>query len=307
MTENATQHDDRPIGIFDSGIGGLTVTRAIARHLPDESIIYLGDTARCPYGPRPLDEVRVFVHQICSWLVHHDVKLIVIACNTATAAGLEAAQQSFDVPVIGVVEPGARAAVQVTRTRRVGVIGTVATIESGIYARALRALDAGITVFSAATPRFVEIAEEGLRVDRDVTEDFLEEDSFITFDPAYQQIAREYLVPLKRCTIDTLVLGCTHFPLLRPLIASAMGPGVSIVSSAEETALEIVSTLERRGQRATPEHVPEYAFATTAEDVEEFTDLGSHIFGSRIERVEAVSDAQLEQLARADNRQTACG
>jgi glutamate racemase len=287
---------NQPIGIFDSGIGGLTVARALAHHLPHESILYFGDTARCPYGPRDLDEVQGFVRQIGRWLVNHEVKLIVIACNTATAAGLEAAQREFDIPIIGVVEPGARAAVQATRMRRVGVIGTVATVESGAYTRALRSLDAGITVFSAATPRFVEIAEEGLRVNRDVVADFLADESFISIDPAYQEIARDYLVPLRRCGIDTLVLGCTHFPLLRPLIESVMGPTVTIVSSAEESAIEIASTLERRGQNASSDHRAIYSFATTASDVGEFITLGSHIFGQEVAHVEQVGLDELAHL-----------
>ncbi|MCL2503299.1 MAG: glutamate racemase, partial [Coriobacteriia bacterium] len=144
----------KPIGIFDSGIGGLTVAREIARALPNESLIYFGDTARCPYGPRALPEVRRFVIEICAWLQECGVKLIVIACNSGTAAGLALAQRIFDVPVVGVVEPGARASVMATRNRRVGVIGTDATIGSGAYSEAIRALDAGVTVFSVATPRF---------------------------------------------------------------------------------------------------------------------------------------------------------
>ena len=295
MNKIDTDKSTRPIGIFDSGIGGLTVARAIARNLPDESILYFGDTLRFPYGPRDLAEVQDFVRQVGSWLVQREVKLIIIACNTATAAGLEIAQREFNIPIIGVVEPGARAAVQATRARRVGVIGTVGTIESAAYTRALRSLDAGITVFSAATPRFVEIAEKGLRVNHDVVPDFLAEDSFITIDPAYLEIARDYLIPLKRCGVDTLVLGCTHFPLLQPLIESVMGPGVSIVSSAEESAREIAVTLERRGQKALPGSPAAYSFATTALDVEEFIDLGSHIFGHQVKQVEQVSIEELEQ------------
>ena len=156
--------DNAPIGVFDSGFGGLTVAREIAKALPEESIIYVGDSARCPYGPRSLSEVDGFVQQIGSWLVQRGVKLIVIACNTATAAGLSHAQQTFSVPVIGVVEPGARAAAHATRNKRVGVIATKATVESDVYTKAIRHLDAGITVFSTATPRFVEIAEQGIRM-----------------------------------------------------------------------------------------------------------------------------------------------
>jgi glutamate racemase len=226
------------IGIFDSGLGGLTVAREITRQLPDEPLVYLGDTARCPYGPRDLEEVRRFVLEIGAWLESADVKLIVIACNTATAAGLALAQSVFSVPVIGVVEPGARAAVTATRNRRVGVIGTVGTVESGAYSRAVRALDTGVTVFSAATPRFVDIVEEGLRRDVGPVEDLLAFSSDVFIRPSFYELARDYLDPLRRNDVDTLVLGCTHFPLLSAAISQVMGPRVSIISSAEETARE---------------------------------------------------------------------
>ena len=155
--------NNKPIGIFDSGFGGLTVARAIHERLPQESLIFFGDTERCPYGTRDLREVRGFVRQICTWLSEKDVKMIVIACNTATAAGLALAQMEFDVPVVGVVEPGARGAVRMTRNRKVGVIATQATVDSAIYADTIRTLDAGVTVYSSAAPRFVEIVEDGLR------------------------------------------------------------------------------------------------------------------------------------------------
>lgn len=172
-----------PIGVFDSGIGGLTVARELAAHLPEESILYFGDTLRCPYGPRALEEVERFSLQVSQWLVSQQVKLIVIACNSATAAGLKAVQRAVQIPVIGVIEPGARAAVQATTSRRIGVIGTVATIDSGAYTRAIRALDAGITVFSAATPRFVEIVEQGMRLDRSPLEDIMAQTAAIYIRP----------------------------------------------------------------------------------------------------------------------------
>jgi len=251
---NTTTHecsfDSRPIGVFDSGVGGLTVAREIARRLPSEAIVYFGDTLRFPYGPRPLDEIRLFARQISRWLARQDVKLIVIACNSATAAALDVIQQESTIPVIGVVEPGARAAMWATTARRVGVIGTVATIESDAYSRAIRSLDAGITTFSVATPRFVEMVEQGLRLDNNPIEDIVASASSLYIRPAFLEIARDYLNPLKRCMIDTLVLGCTHYPLLTPLIAQVMGPGVTIISSAEETAREVAEILERRGQFA---------------------------------------------------------
>lgn len=282
-----------PIGVFDSGIGGLTVVRELTKRLPQESIIYFGDTLRCPYGPRALEEVEQFALQISEWLVAQEVKLIVIACNSATAAGLESVQRLVPVPVVGVIEPGARAAVQATTSRRVGVIGTVATIESGAYTRAIRSLDAGITVFSAATPRFVEIVEQGMRLDRSPLEDFMAQTADIYIRPAFAEIARDYLNPLKRCTIDSLVLGCTHYPLLTPLIRSIMGPEMNIISSAEETALEVVDTLERRGQLAPLGTTPHYSFATTATNPSDFIALGGAILGSKLEEVKLVTPNEL--------------
>gem|GEM_PF-160772 len=291
-------HSSLPIGVFDSGVGGFTVARAIADSLPHESIYYFGDTERCPYGPRSLEEVKTFALQISHWLVKQNVKLIVIACNSATAAALEAVQRALAIPVIGVVEPGARAAVQVTKARRIGVIGTVATIESGAYARAIRARDAGITVFSAATPRFVEIVEQGLRLDRSPLEDIMAQSASIYIRPAFQEITRDYLTPLKRCKIDTLVLGCTHYPLLSPLIRGILGPKVNIISSAEETARDVVEILTRREQLAPEGTVPHHHFATTAENPTEFADLGSAILHQKITQ-EALVTVSLDELEAA--------
>lgn len=283
---------DAPIGIFDSGVGGLTVAKEIAKKLPQESILYFGDSLRCPYGPRTLDEVRIFVRQISTWLCAHDVKIIVIACNTATAAGLELAQREFDVPVIGVVEPGARAAVHATHNRRVGVIATQGTVESGAYTKAIRSLDAGITVFSTATPRFVDIVEEGMRLESGAAEDFWASVSKAYIRPAFQEIARDYLDPLKRCGIDTLVMGCTHFPMLKALIGTTIGSNVKLISSATETALEVREMLDRRNMLSDTEAT--YSFATTARSAEEFQMLSSRVFGHAIEKVQQVT---LQELA----------
>ncbi|MDR3136925.1 MAG: glutamate racemase [Coriobacteriales bacterium] len=296
--ETGADLKDLPIGVFDSGIGGLTVVREIARLLPHESLIYFGDTQRCPYGPRSLKEVEGFALEIARWLVQKRVKLIVIACNSATAAGLEAVQRSVKVPVIGVIEPGARAAAHSTTARRVGVIGTVATIESGAYTQAIRSLDAGITVFSAATPRFVEIVEQGLRLGRGPLEDIMVEAAAIYIRPAFAQIARDYLKPLKHCRIDSLVLGCTHYPLLIPLIASIMGPDVNIVSSATETALDVEDTLRRRRQLAPASARPHYSFATTANIYNTFVNLGQAIFCHPFSDLEVVNLKQLQKKAR---------
>jgi glutamate racemase len=287
------------IGIFDSGLGGLTVAREIARALPGESLVYLGDTARCPYGPRDLSEVRRFVVEIGSWLSQQRIKFLVIACNTATAAGLTLAQRAFPVPVVGVIEPGARAAVMATVNRRVGVIGTEGTIHSGAYSAAVRALDAGVTVFSAATPRFVEIVEEGLRLDTGAMEGLLADSADVFVRSSFYQMARDYLDPLKRSGIDTLVLGCTHYPLLSTSIQQVVGPRVRLISSAHETALEVAETLARRGQLAPSGHEPLYHFATTG-DAPEFARLGSKVFGAPIGDVEAVTLAQLAALPDAE-------
>lgn len=289
MERIADNSSTAPIGLFDSGFGGLTVARDIARALPNESLVYLGDSARCPYGPRSLSEVDSFVQQIGGWLVNQGVKLVVIACNTATAAGLVHAQQTLPVPVIGVVQPGARAAVQATRNRRVGVIATKATIESNIYTEAIRNLDAGITVFSTATPRFVEIAELGVRMAEGPIEDYTSMASKVYVRPAFEEIAREYLEPLRRCEVDTLVLGCTHYPLLKALIGSVMGRGVTLVSSARETASDVAEILRRRGQLAPDSSVPTYRFFTTGNDAEEFAAFGSRAFGRPIEGASTVS------------------
>lgn len=275
-----------PIGVFDSGFGGLTVAREIAKALPQESLIYVGDSARCPYGPRDLSEVDGFVQQIGAWLVAQGVKMIVIACNTATAAGLAHAQRTFPVPVIGVVEPGARAAVHATRNRRVGVIATKGTIDSGAYAKAIRHIDAGITVFSTATPRFVEIAERGIRMAEGPVEDYTSLASKVYIRPAFQEIAKEYLEPLRRCEIDTLVLGCTHYPLLKALIGAMVGRDVTLISSAKEAARDVREILDRKRALAPEGTVPVRRFYTTGNDIDEFRSFGGRVFRQPLESVE---------------------
>lgn len=285
-----TEHfDNRPIGVFDSGYGGLTVARALQKRLPEESILYFGDSARCPYGPRDQAEVDGFVQQICTWLVGRDVKMIVIACNTATAAGLAHAQENFSVPVVGVVEPGARAAAHTTLNRRVGVIATKGTVDSNAYSDAIRHIDAGITVFSTATPRFVEIAEMGLKLSDGPIEDYMADTTKVYIRPEFEDIARQYLEPLRRCDIDTLVLGCTHFPLLKALIGGVVGREVTLISSAQEAAHDVAHILSRRGALASEDHEPSYDFYTTGEDVEEFRSFGARVFRTDIDRVGRVA------------------
>jgi len=291
--------DNRPIGVFDSGLGCLTVVRSLMDALPDESILYFGDTARCPYGPRDLGEVRRFVLEIGSWLVSRDVKLIVMACNTATAAGLALAQRAFEVPVVGVVEPGARAAVHATANRKVGVIGTQGTIDSGAYSRAVRALDAGVTVFSVPTPKFVDVVESGLRMGPGPLEQELSELTDVFIRPSFYEIARDYLDPLKRSGIDTLVLGCTHFPLLRSAIQQVVGQSVQLISSDEETAREVADNLKRRNQLVSAGQPRELHFATTG-DAHELAHLGSRILRATVAGVEHVSVEALSSLPSSE-------
>lgn len=288
--------NDLPIGIFDSGLGGLTVAAELMRALPNESVLYVGDTARCPYGPRPLEDVREFVLQIGTWLAGRNVKLLVIACNTGTAAGLVAAQRTFDIPVVGVVEPGARAAVKATRNRKVGVIATHGTVESGAYSRAVRALDAGATVFSIATPKLVDIVEQGLCMGPGTLEEWVADSSEVYVRPAFHEIVRDYLDPFKRTEIDTLVLGCTHFPLLAPTIRQVMGRGVRIISSAEETAREVAETLAARRGLAPAGNVARHRFVTTG-DPEEFASLGSRLLRRKIGNVTHLDVEELRHQA----------
>jgi glutamate racemase len=286
---------DLPIGIFDSGLGGLTVAGEVMAALPEERVHYFGDSARHPYGPKPLDDVRSFVLQIGAWLSRRRVKLLVVACNTGTAAGLAAAQAAFDVPVIGVIEPGARAAVAATANDRVGVIGTTGTIESGSYSDAVRALDPEVTVFSVATPKFVDVVESGLRMGPGTLEDWLAQTADVFVRPAFYELARDYLDGLKRAGIDTLVLGCTHFPLLSASVQQVVGPGVRLISSAEETAREVAGILTARDELRAGQGAPEHRYTTTG-DAREFRRLGSRVLRRRIDEVEHVS---LEDLAAA--------
>jgi len=288
--------DPRPIGVFDSGFGGLTVVREIAKALPSESILYFGDSARCPYGPRETGEVRRFVQEIGTWLSKQDVKAIVIACNTATAAGLDFAQQYFDVPVIGVIAPGAQAAVRTTKNRRVGVIATQGTIESNAYSEAIRKINPEITVYSVATPRFVEIAEQGIRMAEGPLEDYTSLASKVYVRPAFEEIARDYLEPLRRNAIDTLVLGCTHFPLLKALIGSVIGHSVTLISSAEELPHTLQELLERDGLKASSDATGSLRFYTTGNNIAEFKSFGSRVLQQELEHVDHVDLQSLSEM-----------
>jgi len=257
-----------PVGVFDSGIGGLTVAHEVIRQLPHESVLYFGDTARVPYGPKSPDTVRRYSREIADFLRDQGVKSIVIACNTATAHALTALREQFDMPVIGVVEPGARAAVAVTTRGRIGVIGTVGTIKSGAYERAIRAINSDVFITARACPLFVPLVEEGW-TDHDAT----------------RLIAREYLEPMIAADIDTLVLGCTHYPLLKPLLRDVLGPDVRLIDSAEETAAETARTLAAANLTASDDADPTYRFVAS-DDPLQFLQLGQRFLGDTIEGVE---------------------
>jgi glutamate racemase len=220
----------RPLGMFDSGIGGLTVLDAISRRLPNESVVYFGDTARLPYGTKSKETVTRFSREIVEFLMTKNPKLIVVACNTASAYSLPVLRSMVDVPVVGVVEPGAEAALRVTRKNKIGVIGTRATIESGAYLEAIQSRKPDVKVFSKACPLFVPLIEEGW-IDHPVT----------------LEVARHYLERLVAFEVDALILGCTHYPLLKDVLEKVVGSDVVLVDSAEETAREVEEVLGRKG------------------------------------------------------------
>jgi glutamate racemase len=230
----------RPIGVFDSGIGGLTVLREIVRALPGQSIVFLGDTARVPYGTRGVEVIAGFADELAGFLMQHDVQYLVAACNTISSTCLEQLQQRLPVPVLGVVEPAVSTAVARTKSGKIGVIGTRATVSSGFYESRIKAADPAIEVSSQACPLFVPLAEEGM-LDAEAT----------------RLIAAGYLAPLRGKGIDTLILGCTHYPLLRSIIEDVMGPGVALVDSAAPTAEELARRLSEGGiasERETPDY-----------------------------------------------------
>jgi len=259
---------DAPIGIIDSGVGGLTVARAVLDQLPHEPIHYVGDTARGPYGPRPIAQVREFALQIMDTLVADGVKALVIACNSASAATLRDARERYQVPVIEVVHPAVRRAAAATRSGRVGVIGTEMTITSGAYADAFAAAPT-VSLVSVACPRFVPFVEAG-----------------ITGGPELLAVAREYLAPLQDAQVDTLVLGCTHYPLLTGVLSYVMGEQVTLVSSAEETAKDVYRTLVAHDLVRDPQlPEPVHRFMATG-DAGEFQRLGRRFLGPEIGRVD---------------------
>jgi glutamate racemase len=258
----------QPIGMFDSGVGGLTVARAVIDLLPHEDVIYFGDTARCPYGPRPADEVRRFALEIMDALVEENVKLLVVACNAAASTALVAAQERYEIDVLSVIEPGVRAAISATRNDRIGVIGTEVTISSRSYEDAVTRENAGIRLISQACPRFVEFVEKG-----DSTSDEL------------MRVADQYLAPLKATGVDTVILGCTHYPLLSGVIRYVLGDDVVLISSAEVTAEEVYVRLTDAGL-LNPTHQPgEHRFIASGGQTV-MGDLGERLLGTAFTRVE---------------------
>ena len=260
---------DWPIGVFDSGIGGLTVVRQLFDQLPNEGIVYFGDSARVPYGSKSPETVTRFSDENTRFLLHRRIKFLVVACNSASAVALETLERRYDVPMLGVIQPGARAAAAKTRNGHVGVIGTRATVSSCAYDRALAAIDPKIEVSSAACPLFVPFAEEG----------WLD-------GPIIEDVARRYLDPLLERKIDTLILGCTHYPILKPVLQKVAGERVTLIDTAEETTRQVAQELQDRGlarQAAASEahEPPPHAFFVS--DIpSQFEEVGSRFLGRSI-------------------------
>ena len=258
--------NNAPIGIFDSGVGGLTVARYIVYQLPGESIIYIGDTKNGPYGPLPIQQTREHAMAIADELVERGCKMIVIACNTASAAFLRDARERYDVPVVEVIVPAVRRAVAATRNGKIGVIGTIGTVNSGAYQDLFNA-SPHVECYAQACPRFVDFVEKGITSGRQIL-----------------GIAQAYVEPLQQHGVDTLVLGCTHYPLLSGVIQLAMGDGVTLVSSAEETAKDVFKILSERDMLADPDHVARRTFESTG-DPEIFAQLAGRFLGPAVTQV----------------------
>jgi glutamate racemase len=262
--------DNRPIGVFDSGLGGLTVLKEIMGLIPSESVVYFGDCGRAPYGTKSREMVIKYTFQDIRFLMEHDIKMMVIACNTMSACSLENVKHDFDIPVIEVVQPGSRCAVRETRNKRVGVIGTAATIGSGVYEKTIKSIDNSIDVFSKACPLFVNLVEEGWW-DNDIA----------------LRIAEEYLGDLKKEKVDTLVLGCTHYPLLKNVIQKVMGDDVKLVSSAMEVAKVLKEIMQKDSMLRQEKLGPVYKYYTS-DDIEKFDTLGSAILEKTIDSTDRV-------------------
>ena len=260
-------HQTKPIGVFDSGIGGLTVVRAILHHLPSENIVYFGDTARVPYGPKSPQVVKEYAAEDTQFLVRHNVKMIVVACNTVSSVALEVVQKHSKVPVVGVIVPGAKAAVAASAKKRIGVIGTIGTIASHAYTNAIRQFDPEASVFGQACPLFVPLAEEGWTDHR-----------------ATEIIAREYLFPLKLQKIDTLVLGCTHYPILRTVIGNVFENNIALIDSGEAAVIEIDRVLESNNLKNPSRQKPNVQFFVSDIPLK-FSEVGERFLGQKLGRI----------------------
>jgi len=263
---------DRPIGVFDSGVGGLTVVKQLMKEMPNEDIIYFGDTARVPYGTKSESTIRKFSIENVLFLLNFNVKLIIIACNTSSAIGLPFLSKFFSVPIIGVIKPGAKAAIRATRNGRIGVIGTNATIASGAYEQEVRSINPRIKVFSRSCPLFVPLAEEGWANDGIV-----------------EAAAKKYLSGFKEKNIDTVILGCTHYPLLKKAIGKALGKAVKLVDSAEETAREAKNLLEECGAKYPGKRQGRIKFYVS-DAPEKFLDVAKKFLGKDVKTAEQVKD-----------------
>lgn len=267
---------ERPIGVFDSGFGGLTVAHALARRMPGESIRYFGDTARVPYGSKSPDIVRRFSREAAQLLLSRDIKLLVIACNTATAHAAEMLTRELDIPVVGVIDPGADAAAAATRSGRIGVLGTAGTIASGAYDLALRhRLGEAVRVYAQPCPLFVPLVEEGW-IDHPVT----------------RAVARDYLRPLRDVDVDVVVLGCTHYPLLRPVLEAELGPDVRLVDSGEETANTVARVLHDAGIENEARTAPVHGFMVS-DSARRFRDFGRRFTDGLVDIVDHVDIDEL--------------
>jgi glutamate racemase len=260
------------IGVIDSGVGGLTVAHELMRQLPKESLIYLGDTLRCPYGPRSEKEVKKFTREMADFLLGKHIKILVIACNTATAFTLNELQNELPIPVIGVINPGARAAIKVTENSHIGVIGTEGTIRSKAYEKALLRIDANIRINSLACPLFVPMVEQGVLSGKEA-----------------EEIVDETLLPIKKQNhIDTLILGCTHYPLIKETIQKVIGSQVTVISSSEETAREVSTILEFYNQLYKGTESPAHHFYTTGE-MGVFAKIAEGIFSESVDYFQSVT------------------
>ncbi len=263
--------DNRPIGIFDSGVGGLTVFKEIVREVPVENIIYFGDTLRFPYGPRDLSDIRNLAFKITEFLLHNDVKIVVVACNTSTAAALDLLRDNFPVPVIGVIEPGARAAFKNTSKGIIGVIATKGTVESGAYEKELKRLNPDLKVYQVAAPKLVEYVEKNILKSKELTQDIL-----------------GYISHLNMHDIDVLILGCTHFPLIEAEIKACCRKGTEVISSAVETAKDVKKTLVKAGIEADRKNNPHSVFYQTGNS-DKFLEIAKIFMGNGIKEVKKVN------------------